>query len=230
MEDVVRELHPIEEGYFRKDKRLSPGGQQRYRVLIDTERQRLLAAYDLSEEERPSMKDIKAEAEAIVVQEAFEESKAPFGRQKGVYYRCNTVTGEVEVSGSVFICQTPTDFIRPGDLMAQAKSRFNTGGRKLSFTSKTKPTTVAELQRVINRQTFVQGVSSDGDKAVEYAKERGDLKRETEGARLRAEADGSKEVKDKRKKRAHARELKEARRGGSKRAVAALDKALEQKE
>ena len=177
VKNAIVNLRPIEKGYYRSDQPMSTGGQQRYRVLVDTELQRMISSLNNTPAEarpliRQLMPELKKKAKAIVFQEAFVHSRAPFGRQKGVTYTWNQDTGVVEYAGAVYICQEPEDYIRPADLQAQAQSRFNSGGRRLSFTPKTAPQTVDDLQRMIERQHFVQGVSGDSEMAAIYKRKK----------------------------------------------------------
>lgn len=220
VEKQPRPLREVEEGIYRRDSRITASGQERYRVLVNTLYQRMMNDYN-----GPIARDIFRQAAETIYQDAFKHSKAPFGRQKAVYYSFNTATGVVEYAGAVYICQTPKDRIRADDLEAQARSRFNSD-RKLSFTPKTRPSTVRELQRAVERQTFVQGVSADGDKAREYLNKR----KRSESRRSELEMQKDPEVQRKREARAQKRELEQAKQIGSKRAVAALEEALRVKE
>jgi len=212
-------------GYYRSDQPLSVEGKKRYRVLVETELQRVVSAYGQTGNPRPPMKVLKKRAQEKVYEEAFEHSRAPFGRMKGVSYSYDQKSGVVEFAGAVFTLQTPEDKIRPCDLKAQADARFENGGRRLSFTPKTRPRTLQELRRIIERQTFIQGVSGDGRMAQVYLAERERDHRTTEGKLLRERADKDPRVLKKRKDRAGKKEYEAAKKSASKRAVTIVESA-----
>lgn len=221
-------LRPVEKGYFRCDQPLSTGGQERYRVLIDTRLQRSLSSYPEGEP-RPSVNDLKQRAKDAVVQEALRHSRAPFGRYAGVAYCYDQKTGVVQYAKAVYTPQEPGDRIKPSDLKALVDARFNDGKRRLIFTPKTPPKTLEELQHKIQRQTFVQGSSADGPKGIAYAKEKARQERARNGKRRREQADQDPEVEKKRKERSQKNEIEIAKKARvSQRAIEIVEKAIEE--
>ena len=175
----VRDIRDIETGYFRRDQMPSANMLKRYDTLVEIQLERLRVAYasHTSHESYDATQKIshgmlKAKAKQHIVENAFERTRAPFGRQRGFCYHYDSTTGIVQYAGSVYTLQAPTKTIRSSDLLAQAKVRFEKGKRVLTFTLKIKPKNVEELHNAINRQSFSQGVSADGNKNRVYKAKR----------------------------------------------------------